>query len=740
MRHLARALLLSLLAVPFSLAQTTGTITGRATDDNGGPLPGASIEARSDALQGTKTAVTQADGLFRLTLLPPGTYSVTATLQGFARVQKVVVVLLDRSATVDFRLSPSATAEVTVTAGAPTIDTTSTTLGNNVTQRSIQSLPTARNYASVVQTVAGTSTDNANSDQTALTVYGSSGAENGYLIDGINTTNVEYGLQGKELNFEFIQEIDVKTGGYEAEHGRATGGIVNVITRSGGNEYHGDAFGYYTDNSLQASNKNIGATLQGATVGFRREDFGADLGGPILKDRLWFFGAYDWVQNTVDNQLTSGPFEGSIIPTKSTRNLGSAKLTWTVASGHSVVASYIQDPRTDTGAINDANHTLNGDLLTFLGEQQFGGRDYALRYDGILTSQVSLSFQGARHDEQNSVGPSTTAGDTIEYIDTRADNFQTGGFGLVQQKSFVRYFAGGSATFYAGNHEIKTGLEWEQETADVVKRMSGGQQVTIFDNPLNAAQPIYQHFYWTIPTATVNPFNAPVSQLNANPKHKILSLTLRTAGPFCRNLTAQRRRPLGPAEDHRRVRRDPDRPQEGFRAARRDHLDSGRRPQNEGLRLVRPLLRADPDGSRDSVVLLRAAAAHHQLQPDFRHPRPSGGRAPRHPRAASSAGSPSRRTRTSATSTSASSSSAASARSHRTWSWAPSTSTATTARSSRTFCAPTTARTASATRGRASCSRSSRSTTPRLSRRPSPSASSTGSSSTPRSASPTTGR
>ena len=353
MRTLARALLLSLLsllAASFSLAQTTGTITGRATDDNGGPLPGASIEARSDALQGTKAAVTQADGFFRLTLLPPGTYSVTATLQGFARVQKVVVVLLDRSATVDFRLSPSATAEVTVTAGAPTIDTTSTTLGNNVTQRSIQSLPTARNYSSVVQTVAGTSTDNANSDQTALTVYGSSGAENGYLIDGINTTNVEYGLQGKELNFEFIQEIDVKTGGYEAEHGRATGGIVNVITRSGGNEYHGDAFGYYTDNGLQASNKNVGATLQGATVGYRREDFGADLGGPILRDRLWFFGAYDWVQNTIDNQLTTGPFEGSIIPTKSTRNLGSAKLTWTVASGHSVVASYIQDPRARHGS------------------------------------------------------------------------------------------------------------------------------------------------------------------------------------------------------------------------------------------------------------------------------------------------------------------------------------------------------------------------------------------------------
>ena len=237
---------------------------------------------------------------------------------------------------------------------ALTIDPTSPTPGVNIGQRAIQNLPTGRDYTSVVQIAPGVSTDasNNNADQTTITVYGSSGAENAYLIDGANTTNIEYGLEGKQLNFEFIQEIDVKTGGYEAEYGRATGGIVNVITRSGGNEFHGDAFGYYDNDSLQASTKNVGETLQGAAVGFTRDDWGADLGGYILKDRLWFFGAYDRVTRKTTNALTAGPFEGQTVESKSVRNLGSGKLTWGFASGHTLVASLIQDPRTDSGARN----------------------------------------------------------------------------------------------------------------------------------------------------------------------------------------------------------------------------------------------------------------------------------------------------------------------------------------------------------------------------------------------------
>jgi outer membrane receptor for ferrienterochelin and colicin len=511
-------LLLSVAA----LGQTTGTIVGTVSDDAGAPLPGATVEARGPALQGTKVTVTATDGSFRLALLPPGSYTVSASLPQFGRAEQTVQVLLDRNVAADFRLRATAREEVVVSGEVPVIDLTSPTLGANISQGTFQNLPTGRDYGSVVQTVPGVATDVARPEGDSIAVYGSSSAENAYLIDGINTTNVEYGLEGKALNFEFIQEIEVKTGGYEAEYGRSTGGIINVITKSGGNEFHGDLFGYFNDQSLQADTKHIGETLGGAAQGFEKKDYGVDLGGYILKDRLWFFGAYDRVEQTITNRLTAGPLEGEEVDSKSSRDLGSGKITWSFAPGHTLVGSLIQDPRTDSGAINDASHTLNGEPATFLGRQDFGGRDYSLRWDGLFGGSLVMSAQGARHTERNSIGPATADGDTVEFIDARNDNFQTGGFGLIQRKNFERtHFLVNATTYFLKNHEFKAGVEYEKDSADVTKRMSGGQQVVIFDNPTNSARPIYQHFYWTIPNATVTPFNAPISQLNASPEHKI---------------------------------------------------------------------------------------------------------------------------------------------------------------------------------------------------------------------------
>jgi outer membrane receptor for ferrienterochelin and colicin len=504
-----------------SIAQTTGSVVGNVSDDAGAPLPGVTVEARGPALQGTKIAITAADGSYRLALLPPGSYTVSASLPQFGRAEQTVQVLLDRNVTADFRLRATAREEVVVSGEVPVIDLTSPTLGANISQNTFQNLPTGRDYGSVVQTVPGVATDVAEPEGESISVYGSSSAENAYLIDGINTTNVEYGLEGKELNFEFIQEIEVKTGGYEAEYGRSTGGIINVITKSGGNEFHGDLFGYFNDESLQADNKHIGETLGGAELGFEKKDYGADLGGYILKDVLWFFGAYDRVERTTQNRLTSGPLEGEEVESKSSRDLGSAKLTWGFASGHTLTASLIQDPRTDSGAIDDANHTLNGEPSTFLGRQDYGGRDYSLRWDGLLGSSLAMSAQAARHTERNSIGPSTEEGDTVEFIDTREDNFQTGGFGLIQKKNFERDHYMLSATAFLKSHEVKGGIEYEKDSADVTKRMSGGQQITIFANETNPARPIYQHFYWTIPDATISPFNAPISRLEASPEHEI---------------------------------------------------------------------------------------------------------------------------------------------------------------------------------------------------------------------------
>ena len=526
------AIVLALFTAPALLAQTTGSLSGKITDNNGAALPGVTVEVKSPALQGSRIAISDATGTYRFPVLPPGIYEVTFQMEGWSSgARKNVQVSLGKDTSVDALMRPVTSAEISVSAAAPVLDTNSTTLGTNLDARAIETLPSGRNYASVVQVTPGVSSDAnpSNPDQSTISVYGSSGAENSFFIDGVNTTNVEYGFQGKELNFEFISEVDVKTGGYEAEYGRSTGGIINVITKSGGNAFTGDVFGYDDSDSLQASRKSVVSTA-GSQTGFTRKDFGLDLGGYILRDKLWFFGAIDRVDNSIDSALPSGPNEGTVVTSKSRRNLGSGKLTYNLAPNHSLIATFLQDPRADTGAINDANHSLNGDPSTYLGRQDFGGRDYALRYEGSFASSWVIGAQAARHKESNSVGPATDAGEAVEFRDAGNDFAQTGGFGLIQNKNFDRKHYGASALWLIHGQELKAGIDYETEKAEVIKRMSGGQQVDIFANPVNAAKKIYRHFYWTTPDATVA--NAPVSALIASPEHKINTLYVQDHWPI----------------------------------------------------------------------------------------------------------------------------------------------------------------------------------------------------------------
>lgn len=532
-RHLVVFVTLCFPAVLLGQA-TTGQIVGTVTDDQGDGLPGVLVRATGPRLPGERVVTTDAEGSYRLPSLPPGTYLLQFALQGFQPTERDGVVNLDQTLRIDVRLRlATVTEEITVTSEAPAIDTASTTLGTKLDRRSLETLPTARNYASVVQITPGVASDAHpdNPDQNSITVYGSTGAENVFYIDGVNTTGAEYGFQGKELNFEFIEAVDVKTGGYEAEYGRSTGGIVNVITKSGGNEFHGDVFGYLDNDSLQQSADPIASTA-GTVDGFTKSDYGLGLGGFFVKDKLWFFAAYDRVANETDSALPAGPLAGRIVTSKSDRDLAAGKLTFRLNEGHSIVATYFQDPRDDSGAINDAQHTLNGDPSTYLGVRSFGGEDFALRWDGIFGTDWLVTAQVSQHTEENSVSPASATGDQIQVRNVDANFFQTGGFGLIQQKDFERNSVGGSVTRFVGNHEVKAGLEYEEEKADVVRRFSGGQQVDRFNV---GGRTVFSHFFWTTPTATVG--SAPVSQLAASPEHKVTTVFLQDRWSLRSNLT-----------------------------------------------------------------------------------------------------------------------------------------------------------------------------------------------------------
>ena len=330
-----------LLLVPVSVfAQTTGTVEGAVTDQSNAPLPGVTVELTSPNLQGTRTAVTSADGRYRFPSVPPGPYTVTAELAGFGKVQKRATVALDATAQVNLSLQLSTTAEITVTGEAPMVDVASTTQGSNYSAKVIEKLPVGRNYADIVFTQPGVQADFGETQgrSLAISIYGSTSSENLFLIDGVNTTNVIKGFQGKDINSEFIQEVEVKTGGYQAEYGRNTGGVVNVITKSGGNEFHGGVFGYYNDTGMRADVDVVQTpdfTQQGDAdqipgVGPNsflekdvRQEWGADLGGFFLKDKIWFFGAYDRVQVNRNLQmldLDNDSTFGQLFPQSFTQN------------------------------------------------------------------------------------------------------------------------------------------------------------------------------------------------------------------------------------------------------------------------------------------------------------------------------------------------------------------------------------------------------------------------------------
>ncbi len=325
-----------LLAAGLGTAQTTrGDIQGRAIDEVGTALPGVTVTLASKSLLGGKSAVTANNGAFKFLVLPPGIYAATFSLVGFQTQQQPnIKVGIDATVRLEVTMIEAFSDEIIVSAESPLVNTSDTTIGIELSQDFYLDLPMDRNYTAVAAVTPG-----AQDDLSGQTFYGSTGAENAYYIDGVNTTDIERGQQGTVLNFEFVDEVQVKAGSYGAEYGHATGGLINVITKSGGNEFHGDVFGYLDSDALRAP--LTGEAEQGSvsdtskTVGVVRFDYGADLGGYIVKDRLWFFGAYDRVDNRDTNEaledygaeVPGAPMAGDQLPWDTTRDLFALKLS-----------------------------------------------------------------------------------------------------------------------------------------------------------------------------------------------------------------------------------------------------------------------------------------------------------------------------------------------------------------------------------------------------------------------------
>jgi len=354
MKNSIRFIVLSLFVLCFSLSafaqsSTTGSLEGTVVDQNGAAVPGATVNVTSPNLISSQTATTDDSGHFRVLGLPPGRYMVTveAAGKGFSKFeQKDVDISLSKTSSLDIALAPGqvgATVNVTDSGGAA-VDTTQNTTGSNVSSDQFSNFPTQRTVQGLY-TIAPTVTRSGLRDATGRdrdpSVAGGSGPENNYILDGVNTTDPAFGGSGANLPFEFVQEVEIKTGAYGPEYGKSTGGIFNVITKSGGNEFHGDIFGYGTTKGLVREVKNFPFTGS-AFNGFSEVDAGIDVGGPIKKDKLWFFGAFNPQRRS--NFYLTQTFHAPV-SNKVTIPFYAGKITWALNNRNTFTASTFGDSR-----------------------------------------------------------------------------------------------------------------------------------------------------------------------------------------------------------------------------------------------------------------------------------------------------------------------------------------------------------------------------------------------------------
>jgi len=268
---------------------TTGAVRGQILDkDSGEPIIGATVVATSPALQGTQASISEEDGGYYLPNLPSGMYIITVYHLDAEFSRDNVLVQLGKAAKVNIRINADAAAGETIAiqGSAPIIDQASTKTGATITSDYTENIPTGRTFGAVLGAAAGSA-----ADTYGTSFGGSTSVENVYIVDGVNTTDPGYGQQTSTLPNEFIKETELITGGYKAEYGRATGGIVNVVTKTGSNEFQGSVFGYWTPGGLVATPKLTPSSRSSIDNQDQLEnsfDFGAEVGGPIIKDRLWF--------------------------------------------------------------------------------------------------------------------------------------------------------------------------------------------------------------------------------------------------------------------------------------------------------------------------------------------------------------------------------------------------------------------------------------------------------------------
>jgi hypothetical protein len=531
-------------SIAYGQLVATGTMEGRVTDTDGAPLPGVSVEATSPRMVGSQSTVTDADGRYRLFSLPSGTYTLVFTLQGFKTLRREgIVTQMNQTISINVMLEVAALEEeITVVGQSPLIDVKSTVKGQVLTKEVFMNLPRSRSFDGLLSTVPGVQTEGVAG---GLSVDGATGTENMWYVDGTDVNDVHVGTRSQNVVLEIAEEVKITASGYNAEYGGSMGGVVNVITRSGGNAFHGDVIGFYNDNSVFMEGKsrdyvrwdpfddevyeyvnNDDLYWKGghARDDYRRTELVLNLGGYILKDKVWFFGSFNpTYSRTFGNRFfnSDAAEEGDPLPLYDFYNKN-----YTFNYQFKLTAAPVRGMRLSASVVNNF-YRYRGSIPSILGtstkdyDYKKQGYDYpnwsaAVQVDYSVGNNLLLSARGGYHFEnltnQQIANRFTTIYHNYSNYIYEEDAFFVanpdllryggqanygGSFLVLDREKQGRYTANFDANYFlslSGEHAWKLGVQWIRDTEDY----------------FNAAPYPHVNLHWGRSTSALVPFGGPV--------------------------------------------------------------------------------------------------------------------------------------------------------------------------------------------------------------------------------------
>jgi hypothetical protein len=507
-------------ATPAAAQERFGNIAGTVTDTTKAAVPGATITVTNKETGAVRTAVSGADGAFRVQDLPPGRYSVTIELSGFQKASvDNVIVLLGREVSINHELQAGAITEtVNVVGDTRQVDLKSVTLQHNVTAEELDRLPKSRSFQGIALTAPGV---NSGEIEAGFQVHGASGAENSFVVDGVVTNSLIDGRTRQDTVFEYLQEVQVKTSGINAEYGGALGGVIAAVTKSGGNMFSGEAHYYYIGNGLSAGPiERIQLSPVDNTTVFHvqdekqknnRNEIGGSIGGPIVKDRLFFFGSVSpRIVRRENNYLFSNGIEPGSLTQKQTLTQAFGKVTYTtnrmVANG-----SVLLTPTRSSGTLAAYRGTgTNFTTSSAAQNEPFRAQGFEVNQTNaggdvniFLTSSSFLSVRGGYFkDDYKDTGISTVTSYTYRTTNVGAANIPAALQAPINTsntpRTQINVFDTTSRGFFnvdynhtfnaAGTHQLKGGAGFQRSTNNVENSYPGGYVFLFWNSIATGAQ------------------------------------------------------------------------------------------------------------------------------------------------------------------------------------------------------------------------------------------------------------